>query len=87
MSLEHSLDPQLHLEAGKALALLRDEGVLINGSGMRLHNMRGIGDPCFAPLSAEFDDWLTSLCHPPRASAFTMTKSCGTPSRCSVSDE
>jgi len=34
--------------------------VLIVGSGMSFHNMRGYGDPRFAPISDEFDHWLTA---------------------------
>ena len=60
LSLRRDLDPQAHIEAGRALASLRDEGVLIVGSGMSFHNMRGYGDPRFTPVSAEFDDWLTA---------------------------
>jgi aromatic ring-opening dioxygenase catalytic subunit (LigB family) len=58
LSLRDDLDPQAHLDAGRALASLRDEGVLIVGSGMSFHNMRGYGDPRFGPISAEFDRWL-----------------------------
>ena len=39
MSLAANLDPKLHLEIGRALAPLRDEGVLIVGSGMSYHNL------------------------------------------------
>lgn len=60
VSLRQDLDPAAHLAAGRALAALRDEGVLIVGSGMSFHNMRGYGDPRYTPLSAEFDDWLTA---------------------------
>lgn len=60
LSLRHDLDPAAHLAAGRALAALRDEGVLIVGSGMSFHNMRGYGDARFTPISAEFDDWLTA---------------------------
>lgn len=60
MSVEKSFDPQLHLNAGKALAPLRAEGVLIVGSGMSFHNMRGYGDPRFTAPSEEFDRWLTA---------------------------
>lgn len=59
MSVEHTLDPALHIAAGKALAPLRDEGVLIVGSGMSFHNMRGFGDPRFTQVSRAFADWLT----------------------------
>lgn len=60
MSLRQDLDPLAHLEAGRAIADLRDQGVLILGSGMSFHNMRGYGDPRYTPLSAEFDAWLTA---------------------------
>lgn len=60
MSVEKTFDPQLHLDAGKALAPLRAEGVLIVGSGMSFHNMRGYGDPRFTAPSEEFDQWLTA---------------------------
>jgi aromatic ring-opening dioxygenase catalytic subunit (LigB family) len=60
MSVDQSLDPQLHLAAGRALAPLRDEGVLIIGSGMSFHNMRGYGDPRFTQPSEAFDDWLVA---------------------------
>jgi len=60
MSLHASLDPALHLAAGEALAALREEGVLVLGSGMSFHNLRAMGDPRVAEPSAEFDRWLTS---------------------------
>ena len=59
LSLNSNLDPQVHLQLGQALTTLRDEGVLIVGSGMSFHNMRGYGDPRFGPISDEFDHWLT----------------------------
>ena len=60
LSLRRDLDPLAHLEAGRALAGLRDDGVLIIGSGMSFHNMRGYGDARYTPISAEFDDWLSA---------------------------
>lgn len=60
LSLRRDLDPAAHLEAGRALTTLRDEGVLIIGSGMSFHNMPGYGDPRFSAISAEFDDWLSA---------------------------
>lgn len=60
MSLDQGLDPALHIAAGRALAGLRDEGVLILGSGMSAHNMRGYGDPRFTAPSEAFDGWLAA---------------------------
>jgi aromatic ring-opening dioxygenase catalytic subunit (LigB family) len=60
MSVDSDLDPALHTAAGRALAPLRDEGVLIVGSGMSFHNMRGYGDPRFTAPSEAFDQWLTA---------------------------
>jgi aromatic ring-opening dioxygenase catalytic subunit (LigB family) len=59
MSVDQSLDPALHLAAGRALAPLRDEGVLILATGMSFHNMRGYGDPRSTAPSQAFDAWLT----------------------------
>lgn len=57
LSLKHGLDPAEHLAAGRALAPLRDEGVLILGSGLSFHNLRLRGPAAQAPSKA-FDDWL-----------------------------
>lgn len=58
LSLKQGLDPQAHIEAGQALAALRDEGVLIVGSGMSYHNLRVFGAEGAAAAQL-FDDWLT----------------------------
>jgi aromatic ring-opening dioxygenase catalytic subunit (LigB family) len=58
LSLRADLDPDAHLAAGHALAPLRDDGVLIVGSGMSWHNMRGFS-PAFTGRSEAFDSWLS----------------------------
>lgn len=65
MSVDRGLDPKLHLAAGRALAALRDEGVLIVATGMSFHNMRGYGDPRFTEPSDQFDAWLTESLEAP----------------------
>jgi len=67
LSLAASLDPALHLAAGRALAQLRDEGVLIVGSGMSFHNLRGYFQPVTAERSRAFDAWLTQAVESPAA--------------------
>lgn len=57
LSLLSSLDPEVHLRIGRALMPLRDEGVLIIGSGMSYHNLRGWKDP-YADAQGRFDAWL-----------------------------
>ena len=58
LSIQASFDPAEHLAMGKALAPLRDEGILIVGSGLSYHNLRGMG-PAGRDASRAFDDWLT----------------------------
>ena len=57
LSLHRSLDPALHLRAGRLLAPLRAQGVLILGSGLSFHNLRAF-DARSHDASRQFDDWL-----------------------------
>ncbi len=62
LSLRQDLDPGAHLAIGRALAPLRDEGVLIVGSGMSFHNLRYFAstDSRVIEAAQRFDDWLTA---------------------------
>jgi 4,5-DOPA dioxygenase extradiol len=51
------LDPQQLFQLGRALAPLRDEGILIFGSGFLTHNMRYAFRPGVPDWAREFDDW------------------------------
>jgi aromatic ring-opening dioxygenase catalytic subunit (LigB family) len=59
LSLASSLDPALHLAVGSALAPLRNQGVLVIGSGMSFHNLRAFFTGGARERSEEFDRWLT----------------------------
>ena len=68
VSLRSDLDAGEHLRAGQALAPLRDEGVLIVGTGMSFHNMSAFGPGAAAP-SKQFDTWLSAAVTAPSALA------------------
>ena len=57
LSLKRGLDPATHIAMGQALAPLRDEGILIIGSGLSYHNLRQFG-AAGASASRDFDHWL-----------------------------
>jgi aromatic ring-opening dioxygenase catalytic subunit (LigB family) len=58
LSLKTGLDPATHLAMGRAIAPLRDEGILIVGSGLSYHNLRQFFSPRAYGPSREFDAWL-----------------------------
>lgn len=58
MSIKRNYDPLDHIKLGEALKPLRDEGVLIIGSGLSYHNMRGFGSVQALAVSQLFGRWL-----------------------------
>lgn len=58
LSIRRDYDPEAHLAAGRALAPLRDENVLVLASGLSYHNLRSFGPAARVPSHA-FDAWLS----------------------------
>uniref|UniRef100_A0A0D9V8J4 Extradiol ring-cleavage dioxygenase class III enzyme subunit B domain-containing protein n=1 Tax=Leersia perrieri TaxID=77586 RepID=A0A0D9V8J4_9ORYZ len=60
LSLQTGRDGAYHYELGRALAPLRDDGVLVLGSGSATHNLRRMGPDGTPtpPWATEFDAWL-----------------------------
>ncbi len=61
LSIQSSLDPAHHAAVGRALRPLRDEGVLIRGSGGAVHHLRQlhVDREMPAPWEISFEDWLS----------------------------
>ena len=65
LSLVNTLDPKTHINIGKALASLRDENILIIGSGFSFHNLKAFfsqsaNEPDLKNES--FEKWLIDAC-------------------------
>jgi aromatic ring-opening dioxygenase catalytic subunit (LigB family) len=58
LSIRDGYDPTEHIKVGELIAPLRDEGVLIVGSGLSYHDLRGMRSAAGAQASATFDRWL-----------------------------
>ncbi|RWW51624.1 hypothetical protein BHE74_00042016 [Ensete ventricosum] len=61
LSVQTNKDATYHYNMGKALASLRDEGVLIIGSGSATHNLRILNRESqhVEKWALDFDTWLT----------------------------
>lgn len=69
LSLRADMDAAAHIALGEALAPLREQGVLIIGSGMSFHNIplmrSGLAQP--TPAAEAFDRWLAEVVVLPEA--------------------
>jgi aromatic ring-opening dioxygenase catalytic subunit (LigB family) len=69
LSLLRGLDPAAHLALGNALQELRDENILVIGSGFSFHNMRAFsweGPAAPDPANDAFQNWLIQVCTGPQ---------------------
>jgi len=67
LSMKSGYDAAEHLRVGQMLAPLREEGVLIVGSGLTYHNMRGFGNPASTPVASAFENYLNDAVTQPDA--------------------
>ncbi|XP_047311407.1 4,5-DOPA dioxygenase extradiol [Impatiens glandulifera] len=59
LSVQSNKNAEYHYKMGKALAPLKEEGVLIMGSGAAVHNLRTLRQSkSIAPWALEFDTWI-----------------------------
>ncbi len=65
ISLIKGLDPSEHISLGEGLRSLKDENIMIIGSGFSFHNMGAFdwsGENAEDLRNDEFQDWLTDVC-------------------------
>ena len=65
VSLAASLDAASHVRIGQALGTLKDENLLILGSGFSFHNMQALmnkNDDSIDQRNQEFETWLAQTC-------------------------
>lgn len=77
LSLVKSLDPGLHIQIGKALAPLRNENILVLGSGFSFHNIQAMMKPDSEQTDTEneaFEQWLIDTCTNPNMTEDERTK-------------
>jgi len=58
LAMKADFNPAEHIAVGEAIAPLRDQGVLIVGSGFSFHDTRSIINGAGKDASARFDGWL-----------------------------
>jgi 4,5-DOPA dioxygenase extradiol len=79
LSVQPYMSPAHHLELGRKLTSLRDEGVLVMGSGSATHNLRrlirGAHDTTPEPWAKAFDDWLATTVEKGDAAALANYRS------------
>lgn len=63
LSLVSSYDPAQHIAIGKALHSLREQNILILGSGFSFHNMQAFRQPNANDIgNQQFENWLINTC-------------------------
>lgn len=67
LSMKSGYNAAEHIRVGQILSSLREEGVLILGSGLTYHNMRGFGNPASTPVAAVFEHYLNEAVTQPDA--------------------
>lgn len=74
LSIKSSYDVEEHYRLGEALSSLRDEGVLIVGSGLTYHNLRKFFNQTGAEPSRAFEGWLTEAMASPMEERLSKLK-------------